>query len=604
MTAPTASVPHLANRHNAVIERQYGFACSMEIAVLRSAFLRLASALCFLAAAPLTAATPPRPKLIVAISVDQFAASVYGRYLSSYTEGLKRLSEGVAFPVGYQSHAATETCPGHSTLLTGDHPSHTGIVGNTWFDRSAGASVYCVAVAGISDPRERGPQKLKATTFGDWLKQAHPGSRVVSISGKDRAAIMMAGHHPDLVAWWMDGFVENQPVFGFQTSSYAGPAGPEVQAILKQRDDAIAAEWRKAPPQLWPAEVPAACRSLEKPHRFGDVEISGAVPPAAAVRSIAQPGFEQHDDFRNELHASPLYDKLVLDFAADMAGRWKLGSGPTPDLLAISLSATDYVGHHYGNGGAERCEQVHALDRSLGAFLDRIDRLGVPYMVVLSADHGSVDAPERLQEQGIPAERIDTAKFVDNLNSHLKQVLHVDWEPITADDVQSLYITSPGDAAFLTRVSDEAVKWLRQQPGVESVKTRAEVTAAVPPPGKSPADLTIAERMNESFDPERSADIFVQFRKFATLGWPRGSSIYVAGHGSPWDYDRQVPILFWWPGAPSVTSPAPAETVDIAPTLAATIGVTPPPVDGHCRPEVVNCTPQRAPVPVRGERGR
>ena len=578
----------------------------MEIAVLRSAFLCLASALCFLAAAPLAAATAPQPKLIVAISVDQFASSVYGRYRNDFTGGLKRLSEGVAFPVGYQSHAATETCPGHSTLLTGDHPSHTGIVGNTWYDRAAGASVYCVAVAGSTDPRDRGPQKLKATSLGDWLKQAHPGSRVVSISGKDRAAIMMAGHHPDLVAWWMDGFIDNRPVFGFQTSSYAGPSGPEVQAILNERDDSIAAAWRNSPPQLWPTDVPAACRALEKAHRFGDIEISGTVPPTAALRSVAQPGFAERDDFRNELHASPLYDSLVLDFAADMARRWKLGSGPTPDLLAISLSATDYVGHHYGNGGAEMCEQVHALDRNLGAFLDQIDRLNVPYMVVLSADHGSVDAPERLREQGIPAQRFDTANLVANLNTHLKQVLHVDWQPITADDVQALYITSPGDAAFRARVRDEAVKWLQQQPGVESVKTREEVAAAVPPRGKSPADLTIAERMNESFDPERSADIFVQFDKFATLAWPRGSSIYVASHGSPWDYDRQVPILFWWPGVPSITSPATAETVDIAPTLAAAIHISTPAIDGHCRPEVVACAPAAAPAPapVPGERGR
>lgn len=571
---------------------------------MRSFLLRLASALCFLAASPVPAAPAPQPKLIIAISVDQFASSVYGRYRNDYTGGLKRLSDGVAFPVGYQSHAATETCPGHSTLLTGDHPSHTGIVANTWFDRSAGTSVYCVAVAGTGDPFARGPQKLKTTTLGDWLKQAYPTSRVVSISGKDRAAIMMAGHHPDLVAWWMDGFVENRPVFGFQTSAYAGPAGPDVQAILKEHDNSIAAAWRKSPPHLWPTDVPTQCQALEKAHRFGDIDISGTVPPAAAVKATAEPGFAQHDDFLVELHASPLYDSLTLDFAADMAKRWALGTRATPDLLAVSLSATDYVGHHYGNGGAEMCEQVHALDRSLGAFLHRIDQLKVPYIVVLSADHGSLDAPERLREQGIPAERVEPSTFLSGLNKHLKQVMNVDWEPITADDVQDLYITSPGDAAFQARLRAEAVTWLRQQPSVEMVLTRDEVAAALPPPGKSPADLTVAERFNESFDSERSADIFVEFKKESTLGWPRGSSTYIAGHGSAWDYDRQVPILFWWPGAPRLTSPSPAETVDIAPTLAATIGLSPPQIDGHCRPEVVACAAVPVAMPKPGERGR
>lgn len=571
---------------------------------MRSLLLRLVSGLCVLAASPLPAATTPRPKLIIAISVDQFAASVYARYRGDFSGGLKRLSSGIAFPVGYQSHAATETCPGHSTLLTGDHPSRTGIIANSWFDRSAGTSTYCVAVAGTGDAFARGPQRLKVTTLGDWLKQKHPGSRVISISGKDRAAIMMAGHHPDLVAWWMDGFVNDKPVFGFQTSRFAGPAGPRVQSLLKTQDDRIAASWRASPPQLWPSDVPDDCKSLEKPQRFGDVEMSGSVPPALAVEAIAQPGFIGRTQFDDALHSSPMFDSLALDFAADLARRWKLGTGPHPDLLAISLSATDYVGHRYGNGGPEMCAQVHALDKSLGAFLERIDRLKVPYLVVLTADHGSVDAPERLQEQGVPALRIDTSKFIGRLNAHLKQALNIAWEPITADDPQQLYITSAGDPAFLARLRSEAISWLKQQPGVDSVFTSDEVAAAAPPPRKSVADLTIAERLNESFDRDRSADIFVVFKKFATEGWPRGPSDYVAGHGSPWDYDRQVPILFWWPGAPSLTSPAPAETVDIAPTLAATIGLVPPAIDGHCLGEVGICAPTAVIKPARGERGR
>jgi predicted AlkP superfamily pyrophosphatase or phosphodiesterase len=574
------------------------------IEVLRSFALRLLAALSLAGAAavPASAVRAPAPKLIVAISVDQFAASVYGRYLDHYTSGLKRLSSGVAFPVGYQSHAATETCPGHSTLLTGDHPSHTGIIANNWYDRNNGSWPYCASVPGSADPLDRGPQRLKATTLGDWLKAAHPQSRVVSISGKDRAAIMMAGHHPDLVAWWTDGVANGKIVSGFRTSAYAGPAGPTVENILEREDDSIAAAWQKAPPQLWPSDVPAYCEALEKPHRFGDIEISGAVPPAAAVQATAQPGFMQRSAFLNALHASPLYDRLVLDFAADMAKRWKLGRGRSPDLLAISLSATDYVGHYYGNGGAEMCEQVHALDGSLGAFLQRIDRLGVPYMVVLTADHGSVDAPERLREQGIAAERVDTTRFLADLNGHLKQALGLNSDPIAAEDMQDLYIKPTSDPALAGRIGAEAVNWLRQQPSVEAVFTRDQVAAAVPPPGKSAADLTVPERMNESFDPERSADIFVEFRKYTTLGWPRGASLAVAGHGSPWDYDRQVPILFWWRGAPAETSRAAAETVDIAPTLAATIGLAHPAIDGRCLALVTTCP--AAAGGASGERGQ
>ena len=570
---------------------------------MRSLLLRLVSALCFLAASPLPAATAPRPKLIVAISVDQFAASVYARYRGDYSFGLKRLSSGIAFPIAYQSHAATETCPGHSTLLTGDHPSHTGIVANSWFDRSAGTSTYCVAVAGTGDAFARGPQRLKVTTLGDWLKAKYRTSRVVSISGKDRAAIMMAGHHPDLVAWWMDGFVNDKPVFGFQTSHFAGPAGPRIQSILDRQDQSIAASWGNQTPELWPSDVASDCKQLEKPRRFGDLELSGSVPPQLAQEATATPGFINRTQFDDALHSSPLFDTLTLDFAAKLAKSWKLGGGPTPDLLAISLSATDYIGHRYGNGGPEMCAQVHALDRSLGTFLDRLDQLGVPYVVVLTADHGSVDAPERLQEQGLPAERLDTSKFLSGLNGHLKQALGISWDPISADDPQQLYITSPGDPAFLARLRSETISWLKQQPSVDNVLTSDEVAAAAPPPLKSPADLTIAERLNESFDKARSPDIFVVFKKYSTQGVPRGPSDYVAGHGSPWDYDRQVPILFWWRGAPSLSSPAPAETVDIAPTLAAILGIATPAIDGHCRSEVAACGSPALAAPVRGERG-
>ena len=551
---------------------------------MRSLLVRLVSALCFLFAAPSLAAPPSsKPKLVVVISVDQFAAAVYARYRNDYAGGLKRLSSGIAFPVGYQSHAATETCPGHSTILSGDHPSHTGIVGNSWFERSTGTSPYCVSVPGVAGDLARGPQRMKATTLGDWLKQAHAGSRIVSISGKDRAAIMMAGHHPDLVAWWLDGTVDKRPVFGFQTSQYAGPAGREIQSLLQQRDDALARAWRKAPPQLWSTAVPDECKPLEKAHRFGDVEISGVVPPAESV----QP--KSNAELLDSLHASPLYDLLALDFAADMAERWKLGARPSPDLLAIGLSATDYIGHRFGPNGAEMCAQVHALDRSLGTFLERIDRLGVPYMVVLTADHGSVPSPERLREQGIAAQRVDTRKFRAGLNQHLRQVLNIGWDPINADSVQDLYVKLRGDPAFAARVRAETVKWLREQPEVDSVLTREEVAAAVPPRGQSAADLTLAERMNEGYDAERSPDIFVAFKKYTTLGIPHGSNSSVAGHGSPWDYDRQVPILFWWPGAPSETSPAAAETVDIAPTLARILEIATPAVDGHCLRQVTRC---------------
>ena len=520
------------------------------------------------------APTPPaQPKLIVAISVDQFSAELFQRYRASFTGGLKRLGDGIAF-TGYQSHAATETCPGHSTILTGRHPAATGIVANTWFDAKSGSSVYCVAVKGTADPDARGPQNLRVPTFGEWLKQAQPQARVVAISGKDRAAIMMAGHHPDAVYWWNDGV-------GFTTSSFAGPATPAVTAPALAFDKALFARWKAAPPKLWPTDIAATCQALVAPHIFGKLKLSGKVPPDLSL-TVESGDFLNRTDFQDQLRVSPIFDPMMIDFVDQTIDRLKLGHGPATDLLAISLSSTDYIGHRYGNGGAEMCVQMAALDQALGVFLAKLDSLGVPYVVALTADHGGIDAAERAAEHGLDAHRIDPVAFVKRLNDAIGKQLSLNYETIVGDDPQQLTINVGPDEALRAQVRDAAVAWLKQQPEVATVFTADQTAAAVPPPGKPVDQLSIVERFHESYDKERSGDIQVQLSQYASVGMPRGPGDTVAGHGSPWDYDRRVPILFWWPGVTPDDRKEPIETVDIAPTLAGIAHVPAPEVDGKC----------------------
>jgi predicted AlkP superfamily pyrophosphatase or phosphodiesterase len=511
--------------------------------------------------------------LVVAIAVDQFSAELFQRYRASFTGGLKRLSDGIAF-TGYQSHAATETCPGHSTILTGRHPAATGIVANTWFDTKSGSSIYCVAVRGTADPDARGPQNLRVPTLGEWLKQAQPQARVVTISGKDRAAIMMAGHKADAVYWWNDGV-------GFTTSPYAGPATAAVTLPAEAFNKALFARWKASPPQLWPTEIPAACQALQQPHMFGKMTLSGKVPPDLSL-TVESGDFLHRTDFQDQLRGSSIFDSLAIDFADQTIDRLKLGHGPATDLLAVSLSSTDYIGHRYGNGGAEMCVQMAALDQTLGRFLAKLDGLGVPYIVALTADHGGIDAAERASEHGLDAHRVDPSAFVKRLNDALKAELKLDFEPVVGDDPQQLSINVGPDEALRAKVRDASVAWLRRQPEVAAVFTADEIAAAVPPAGKPADQLTVAERFHESYDKERSGDIQVQFTQDATLGMPRGPGDTVAGHGSPWDYDRRVPILFWWPGVTGEDRKEPIETVDIAPTLAAIAHVPAPEVDGKC----------------------
>ncbi len=531
------------------------------------------------------AAPPVKPKLILAISVDQFSSEVFTRYRAGYVGGLKTLSDGIAYPSGYQSHASTETCPGHSTILTGRHPSGTGIVSNSWFDKSLGQMVYCVGVPNQpapADPNMRGPQNMRVTTLGDWVKGAEPGARSFAVSGKDRAAITMGGKHADGVYWWNDGA-------GFVTSPYAGPADEKVVGPANDFNAATRLAWNKAKPQLWPA-VSKTCAAMAKPHRFGDLAMSGEVPPEMAKGVTDKPWFADSTAFQNALRASPLFDTLVADFAIQLIAREKLGKGPATDVLAVSLSANDYVGHRFGNGGAEMCAQQAALDATIGRLLTAVQALKVPVMVVLTADHGATDAAEREHEQDAKANRLDGRAFIKALNDAVKKQLDLKTNPLDGDDPQQLSITAGPNPALSDQVRDAAIAWLKQRPEVKEIYTRTDVEQAIAPAGTPVDKLTTLQRMNESYDKDRSGDIFVMFGERTSFGVPKKLGDTVAGHGSPWDHDRRVPILFWWPGATAETRETPIETVDIAPTLAGTAGITPPvPVDGRCLDLGGNC---------------
>lgn len=529
-------------------------------------------------ALPAAASTaPPQPKLIVAISMDQFSAAVFAQNRQRFTGGLRRVTEGAVFPNGFQSHAATETCPGHSTLMTGRHPSGTGIISNVWYDVATGAEVYCVydpsgPVPGRpKDPR--GPANLKASTLGEWLKAADPRSRNFAVSGKDRAAITMAGHVADGVFWWDD---EN----GFTTSVPAGTNEAERLAPVADFNARLSASWAKAAPQ-WTV-MDKSCKRLAETRRYDSLELQSDVPPAgwAPPKGAAPRG---DANFKRWFRASPLFDETTLDLAGSLIDRFHLGAGPAPDVLSVSLSGTDYVGHRYGNQGPEMCDHLAHVDRALGRFLDRLQALHVPVVVVLSADHGSVDAAERVADRAIPARRLDGEAVLKQTSAAVRAELGLAYEPLTGDG-QQIYVVkqAAADPALSARIVARAMELLRQRPEVVAVFTREEALAVKVPAGKPVEELSLLERVSESTDAQRSADIDVVFQPYASGGHPKAYGDSIAGHGSPWNYDRRVPIVFWWPGADGFEQSLPVETVDIAPTLAALAGVKTPPVDGRC----------------------
>jgi arylsulfatase A-like enzyme len=517
-----------------------------------------------LLASQAVAQAPPPPKLLVVFSIDQFSANLFDEYRPHFTAGLARLASGVVFDKAYQSHANTETCPGHSTILTGDHPARTGIVGNTWMDPSLGRAdkwVYCA-----EDPNAPGSShmdykvsamQLRVPTLGDLMKAHWPASRNVAVSGKDRAAVMMSGHHPDQ-RWYWDGK-------GFRTDL----TGVAVPRVVPKVNAAITAALAQPRP---PLEAPAYCETKARP-----IPVEGGGTPVGAGRLARAAGDA------SALRASPEIDGDTLALAAGLVDEMQLGRDQAPDVLAISLSGTDYVGHKYGTEGEEMCLNLFELDREIGDFLSVLDSRGIDYAVALTADHGGKDIPERERLAGVAdAARVDASLGAGAMGRKLTAELGIKGPGLIGGSFGDIYVDKSLSPADQKRLIDAAVAAYRASPQVEAVFTAAEI-AATPPPATTPDKWSIIERVRESFDPERSGDLYVVLKKDITP-IADTSHGFVATHGSVWDYDRRVPVLFWRPGFRGATVRTPAETVDIMPTLAALIELplAPGSVDGHC----------------------
>ncbi len=521
------------------------------------------------APAPTPDQGPVKPKLIVALAVDQLSADLFNAYRAQFRGGFKRLAGGVVFPAGFQSHAATETCPGHSTILTGSRPARNGIIANSWFDTQStrkkkdGSSeykVYCAEDPRIPDTNtsnyQVSAQFLKVPTMGDRMRAADANVKVVSVSGKDRAAVMMGGHNTSLSLWWGD---DSFVTYKGQDAKIPATI-PAINARAKTLIDKPALQ-----------KLPAVCASRAQ-----------AVPISATANvGILQP---RKAGDKRAIRASADLDQLTLDAALASMKALNLGRGPATDLLAISFSATDYVGHAFGTDGAEMCTQILALDTILGQLFSALDKTGIPYAVSLTADHGGHDLPERNRTSALPqAERVDAALDPKAIGKALAEKFGLSGNALLGDGAfGDVYLSPAVPDSKRKAVSDDALSYWRAHRQVEAVFTRADISAA-PAPSGPPEDWSLMDKIKASYDPERSGDFVVVLKPYVTP-IPNTGMGYVATHGSPWNYDRRVPILFWWKGVTPMEQPNGVETVDILPTLASLIGLRVPKaeIDGRC----------------------
>lgn len=478
--------------------------------------------------AQLSPLSDERPALVLAVMVDQLRYDYLTRHGADFDAGLARLlKEGAVFTNANYEAAPTVTAVGHSTFLTGATPSVSGIAGNSWYSRKEGAAIQSITdnnVTPLGTPNGASPHRLRVSTVGDELKQSGHGGKVYGVSLKDRSAILPAGRAADGAFWLVNG--------NFVSSSWYFPELPA---------------WASAFNAARPAD------------RFAGAEWMGTTLPAT-------PGQELY----RAIDSTPFADQLVLDFALHVLESEQLGRGDKTDLLAVSFSAMDYLGHATGPDTPQMREMVLSIDEKVGALLSAAERQAGKgrVLLVFSADHGVAPVPEQQVAQQLPGGRYD-----GQAESRAVQ------DALAAAFGPGEYILAPAEFGYYLNydaVSDSSVsrsaieevaaEALRRQPHVARVYTRTALEQA------QVAGDRIDQRVINGFHREESGDIVVVHDP-VWLGGRGGTT-----HGSPYSYDTHVPMIFWGPR--TLVKPGyysmDAAIHDLAPTLATLLRVAVP----------------------------
>ena len=482
-----------------------------------------------------------KPTLVVLVTIDQFRADYLERFGRQMDGGIARLMRGGAvFTDAHHDHGITETAPGHATLLSGRFPRSTGIMMNS------------IGVADTTAPLIAGgygagasPKLFNGTTLADWLHSADPRSRALSVSMKDRAAILPIGKSRSDVYWY-------SPDGRFITSRYYRDTLPGWVTAFNEQGWGLkygGRQWtllRNASEYPEPDSVPVESRG------------SGFTFP----HMLPADGY----DAASSIRGTPFIDDLVVAFALHGVRSLNLGAGPQTDLLSISLSATDVIGHSFGPDSREIHDQVLRVDHAVGRLLDSLYAMrdSSSITVVLSADHGVGTIPELA-----PAGMTPTP-----VRASLHELLGPVRTRMAAQHLDSLAIEMDQNLVFADRAAFKAARLnadsvldvlataLRAAPGVARVDRFRDLLADT-------ARDPIARRWSHQFPAQARIEMIITLTPLSTFG---GN---VASHGSPRDYDSHVPLVFYGAGVKPGRYPEFVRTVDLAPTLAALAGVQP-----------------------------
>jgi predicted AlkP superfamily pyrophosphatase or phosphodiesterase len=528
-----------------------------------------------------TTLTAARPRLVLLIVVDQFRYDYLERFGDLFVAGgLKRLMrEGASWAEANYDHMPTYTAPGHATTMTGTWPAENGIIANDWYDRKADK-----IVSNVSDPEDKAdkpafqlfgggakerasaPRRLMASTLGDELRLAtNDRAKVIGISIKHRAAILPAGRHAT-AAYWFSVQTGNMVSSSYYFTQL--PAWVEKFNQTHRVDQLIGQQWTRL---LGEAEylkhAGADAPSWEK---FGaDTDADVSFPHA--VNKLAS------GEIYAPLDSSPFSNDLLLDFAEQAITNEGLGNDADTDVLTVSFSANDYVGHRYGPYSQEMMDITLRTDRQIAALLDFVDRrIGLNNaLVAFTADHGVAPIPEHAAALKLPGARVGSKQVVEAVKLAIKQRFgRKGDDDSTADYISSfsnsnIYFNQ--DALKRDRVSAEEIERVAgdaaiQIAGVSRYFTRTQLQRAAIPPADP-----VARRIMHGFNPRLSGDVILVADPFKYLeaGIP-------ATHGSPYSYDTHVPLIIMGRSVAPGRYTQAATPADLAPTLASVLGVQAP----------------------------
>ncbi len=489
--------------------------------------------------------TSTETRLVLLIAVDQFRYDYFTRFHSEFTAGFKKLlTGGAVFTNAYLEHYPTVTAIGHATMLTGATPSVSGIIGNDWFDRKAGKSVASITddtvkPVGAPGASTASPRRLLVSTLGDEMelasgapKGAANAPRVVGISLKDRAAIMPVGRGAN-AAYWFD-----TKTGAFVTSTYYMSDVPAwVQAFNDRRAaDSLAGE-------SWLA-------------------LSVGTP---VLKQLPK---EKGSTLYEAVYGSPFGNQMLVDFTTAAITEERLGQRGIIDLLSVSFSSNDSVGHTYGPDSPQVRDIAIRTDRAIGQLLDRVDKMvGLQHTIIaLTADHGVAPVPESAAKLSLPGGRLTNKELFGAIEQALTARFgEGKWLLATAGSSPylnyELIAEKQLDAVEVRRIAAAAAMAV---PHVVRVYTRDQLLRS------EVANDLIGSRVLRGFNAQRSGDLEIILEPF----WMRQAT--GTTHGSPYNYDAHIPLILMGRGVKAGKYPGRVALNDLAPTLAALIDVDAP----------------------------